>query len=159
MPYLGLGACSAGSTGAGVGEAYGLNSSAGQLYLDDQRVQQNAAAIDTVTGDLVRDPQTGMHRGMESVAQQVYLALRTLRGSSVVKNLGFAFKFRVISETTAQKVRDAVNEALKDLVLRRLISVERIDVERVKVTAISILVVWKNLTNGETNTTRFSPNG
>jgi len=93
---------------------------------------------------------------MDSVSQQVYLALRTLLGSSVVRDLGISFKITTISETTAQKVRDAVTAALEALVSRRLVEVVSVKSSRIKITGIEVLVVWKNLTNGETETARWT---
>ena len=157
MSDLGIGLFGAGTFGAGYGAPFTINSTAARVFLDAQGIKRNAAQIDPKTGDFVRDPQTGIHRGMDSVAQQVYLSLRTVRGSSIVPAFGFGFKSLTISETTAQKARDAVNEALQYLVDAGLVEIVSIDVKRIKITAIEIKVQWRTLTNGETNTTLFSP--
>lgn len=152
---LGLGRSGFGSSVFGYGTPGTVNSTAEKLYLDESKAQRNAAAINTVTGDIVRDPLTGIHVGMDSVQQQVYLALRTIRGSAVVADLGINFKIKVISDTIAQKVRDAVTEALADLVARQLVRIENITTERIKLTGIRIIVKWFNMTNGETVTSRW----
>lgn len=152
---LGAGECGAGSSFFGYGEPYTQNSTAGKVFLDANGRQRNAALINPNTGDIVRDMTTGIHMGMDSVAQMVYLALRTIKGSSVISSFGIEFKFKTISNTTVQKVKEAVQAALQDLVLRQLIEITEITVNRAKVTGIEYTVKWKNLTNGETNTQNF----
>jgi len=156
MADQGLGNCPVGTSAFGYGKPLRMNSTAALLFLDKSKGQRNAAEINSVSGDIVRDPVTGIHRGMDSVSQQVYLALRTLLGSSVVRDLGISFKITTISETTAQKVRDAVTAALEALVSRRLVEVVSVKSSRIKITGIEVLVVWKNLTNGETETARWT---
>lgn len=156
MPDLGFGLAAFGSSSFGYGESAVVNSTSAKLYLDTKGAQHNAAEINTVTGDLVRDPETGLHRGMDSVGQMVYLALRTLKGSSIVRELGINMRVKLLSETTTQKVRDAVNEALSNLVSRQLVEVTQINAERFGMTGLRVSVIWKNLTNGETETSRWS---
>lgn len=152
---LGLGRFGLGLGSFGYGVPAKANSTSVKLFLDQTKEQRNAAEINTVSGDIVRDQVTGIHRGMDSVEQQVYLALRTLRGSSVIADLGINIKIKVISDTLAQKVRDAVTEALSSLVSRRLVRVESISVERIKLTGVRVIVKWFNMTNGETITSRW----
>lgn len=151
----GLGSAPFGSSPFGYGAVTAINSTATKLYLDNQGTRRNVESINTVTGDTVRG-ERGIHKGMDSVAQQVYLAIRTLRGSSVVNDLGINFRVKVISDTITQKVTDAVTEAMSDLVSRQLVSVESVAVNKIKLTAIEVIVTWKNLTNGETETTRWT---
>ena len=155
MPNLGIGAAPFGSSAFGFGSPVKQNSTSALLYQGPDGSRKNAAEINTVTGDIVRDAQTGIHKGMDAVQQQVYLALRTLKGSAIVQTLEIAFKVKVISETTAQKIKQAVNEALSDLVTRQLVRVDSVTSERIKVTGIRVIVQWTNLTNGETNTSRW----
>lgn len=155
MPDVGIGLAPFGSSRLGFGAPAQTNSTTAKLYLAADGLRKNAAFIDTVSGDVSRDPNTGVHLGMDGVQQQVYLALRTLKGSAIVQNLGISFKMTVISETTVRKVEDAVRSALADLVLRQLVKIGKITVERVKMTAISITVTWTNLTTNETNVSRW----
>jgi hypothetical protein len=154
MPY-GLGIASLGSTALGFGAPTKTNSTTAKLYATSSG-RGNAAQVDTETGDMVRDGTTGIHRGMDGVQQQVYLALRTLKGSAVVSTLGIAFKATTISETTARRVQDAVRLALADLSLRQLVRVDEVTSERVKMTGLRVSVKWTNLTNGETNVSRWT---
>jgi len=155
MPDLGLGAAPMGSTPFGFGAPMTLNSTSAKLYLSADGARRNSAQINSVTGDLVRDASNGLHAGMDSVSQQVYLALRTLRGSAIVQRLGIAFSVKIINETTSRKLADEVYVALADLTSRQLIEVVSVDSERIKVTGIRVSVKWRNLTNGETNVTRW----
>jgi len=155
MPDLGIGFAPLGSTPIGFGAPSKLNSTTAKLYLGTDGARKNAAAIDAVTGDALRDATTGMHRGMDSVQQQVYLALRTMKGSSSVLSLGIAFRATTISETTTRKIEEAVRAALAGLVLRQLVRIVSIKSERVKMTGVSVTVTWTNLTNNETNVSRL----
>ena len=156
MPDIGIGLAPLGSSSLGYGSPTISNSTSALALLDQSGIKRNAVMIDTVTGDFVRDQTTGVHLGMDSVQQQVYLALRTLKGSSVVLNLGIAFKVKTISETTTQKLKAAVNEALLPLTSRALIAVTNVTAERVKMTAITVSVSWTNLTTGELNISRWT---
>jgi hypothetical protein len=155
MSDAGIGRAPLGSSSFGYGAPTRASSTSAKLYLDERGVLRNAAAVDAVTGDLVRDPLTGIHRGMNSTQQQVYLAVRTIKGSSIVQRLGILTKVKVITDTTAQKVRSEVNTALADLVSRGLITVGTIDVQRVRATGIRVHVYWTDLTNGETNVEKW----
>lgn len=155
MPDLGLGAAPIGSTPFGFGAPMTLNSTSAKLYLSSDGARRNSAQINSVSGDLVRDASNGVHTGMDSISQQVYLALRTLRGSAIVQNLGIAFAVKVITDTTARKLANEVYVALSDLTSRQLIEVVSVKSERIKITGIRVIVQWKNLTNGETNVTRW----
>ncbi len=154
MPNLGLGAAPLGSSPLGFGVPARLNSTSAKLFLDDQLGRRNAVHINPVSGDFTRGAD-GVHTGMDSVAQQVYLALRTLRGSAIVRTLGVAFNVKVINETTARKLEQEARAALADLTTRRLVEIVSVTSTRVKLTGIRIEVRWKNLTTGETDTARW----
>jgi len=156
MADLGAGLCPIGVTGVGYGTPYTLNSTAAKLFLDASGVQRNAAQIDPRSGDMVRGPD-GIHRGMDSTGQQVYLALRTARGSVPIKNFGFGFVSKTIDSTTTQKIQDAVRLALAPLTQRGLITLDEVTVVRSKTNAVEVSVKWTNTTNAETNTTLFNP--
>ncbi len=156
MPDVGIGLAPLGSSSLGFGAPTKLNSTTAKLYLSQGLQRRNAAGLDTVTGDVKRNAVTGIHEGMDGVEQQVYLAVRTIQGSSVVSSLGISFKMTVISDTTARKVEDAVRLALSDLVTRLLVRVDKVTVERVKMTGLRVIVLWTNLTTGEKNETRWT---
>ena len=156
MPSLGLGAAPLGSVSLGYGAPARANSTSAKLFLDEKLVRRNAVHINPATGDVVRDPANGVHTGMDGVSQQVYLALRTLRGSAIVQGLGVAFNVKVINETTARKLEEEARRALSDLVTRRLVEVVSVTSARVKLTGVRVDVTWRNLTNNETNVSRWT---
>jgi hypothetical protein len=155
---LGMGLSAFGSSRMGFGTPGTINSTVAKLFLKelDQSVRGNAEAINPVTGDYVRDTTTGIHRGMDSVQQMVYLALRTVKNSTLVPNFGLRNFGEVITDSTRNDIINAVNETLRDLVLRQLIEIVSIEVTRVKAIAYQILVKWRNITNNETNVFRIS---
>lgn len=155
---VGMGLAAFGSSRMGFGTPGTINSTVAKLFLKelDQSVRGNAEAINPTTGDYVRDTTTGVHRGMDSVQQMVYLALRTAKNSTLVQNFGLRNFGDVITDSTKNDIINAINETLRDLVLRQLVEIVSIEVTRVKSTAYQILVKWKNLTNNETNVFRIS---
>lgn len=157
MTDYGAGNSGFGSGRAGYGSPYTINSTAVKLFLkeEDLTQQANAAAINPVTGDYVRDQVTGIHRGMDSVQQMVYLALRTAKNSTLIPNFGLRSFGDIVTDSVKLDITNAINEALQDLVLRQLVEVISIDINKLKATAFSILVKWRNLTNKETNTFRI----
>lgn len=155
---LGMGLSAFGSSRTGFGTPGTVNSTVTKLFLkeEDLSVKGNAAAINPTTGDYVRDETTGIHRGMDSVQQMVYLTLRTVKNSTLVNNFGLRAFGDVVTDSTKKDIVNAINESLRDLVLRQLIEVISIDVSKIKSTAYQILVKWKNITNNETNIFRIS---
>ena len=156
MSDLGFGRAPLGSSAFGYGSPSVSNSTSAQVLLDEFGSKRNAMKIDTVTGDFVRNADTGIHLGMDSVQQQVYLALRTLKGSAVIQTLGIAFKITTLSETTEQKVKEAVADALSQLTARSLIRIDNVEAKRVKMTGLSVAVTWSNLTTNEKNISRWT---
>lgn len=157
-PEIGFGVCPLGTSLFGYGVPYTINSTVPKLFLkeDDLSFQANAPAINQKTGDFVRDPVTGIHRGMDSVAQMVYLALKTAKDSTLIPNFGIKKFPKLLTDGIEQEIEQTIQDALSELILRRLIELVLVEVVRVKKTAIQILVRWKNLTNNELNTFRVS---
>lgn len=155
MAFLGLGACPLGSTPIGFGIYTSLNSTAGKLYQDNDGIIRNAEKINIETGQVEYDQETGIPKGMDSVQQMVYLALRTVQGSSIIPTFGLKFNLKTINSSTKQKIQQAVEGALANLVSRRLIEIVEITVDRIKLNAIFYQLKWKNLTNNETTLDKF----
>lgn len=153
---LGIGECSAGDSFAGFGEPAQLNSLAGKLFLDNQKNQKNAVAIDPNNGRVLRDPDNGFHKGMNATQQMVYLALRMLEGSSAQKSLGIKSPPKTISPATPAQIVENVRKALQSLVLRRLVKINSVDVQIVKQNGIQYVVQWTDLTSNEKNTSKFN---
>jgi hypothetical protein len=155
---LGLGVAPLGTALYGYGAPTTLNSTVSKLFLkeEDLTVQANSPAINTKSGDFIRDPETGIHRGMDSVQQMVYLALRTAKNSSLVPNFGINRPPKVITDGVEREIQQTVQDALSDLILRRLVELISVEVQRIKTTGLQILVNWRNLTNSENNTFRIT---
>lgn len=147
MYDLGIGLCGFGSSIAGYGEILPANSTVQKLFRlpSDKNLQGNAPAIDPQTGDMILDPETGIHMGMDDTQQAVYLALKTFKNSSSVLDFGLDFRSKIINQTTIQKLQDAVKETLKDLTSAKRIEIKEIKVTRPKQNALYCNVVWKNL--------------
>lgn len=158
MSDNGIGIAPFGTCLYGYGTPTVINSTAGKLFLkeEDLSIQTNAPAINAKTGDFIRDPETGIHRGMNSVSQMVYLALRTAKNSTLIPNYGINPFPKVLTDGIERKIQQDVEDALRDLTLRRLIIINSIQVSRVKQSALQILISWRNLTNNEENNFRIS---
>lgn len=155
---IGMGLSAFGSSRTGFGTPGTINSTVAKLLLkeNDLSIKGNVVAINQITGDYIRDETTGVHRGMDSVQQMVYLALRTAKNSTLVQNFGLRSFGDVVTDSTKKDITNAINETLRDLVLRQLVEVVTVEVTKVKSTAYQILIKWKNLTNNETNIFRIS---
>lgn len=149
MADYGLGQAGFGSSIIGYGQINPVNSTVKKLFRlpSDPTKQGNAAAIDTVTGDVILDPETGIHMGMRDTQQQVYLAIRTLKYSSSVADFGLDFNGKIIQPSTFQKLQDAVRLTLKSLVDQNKISITSINVSRLNKTGLKCIVEWKDLTS------------
>ena len=148
MTDVGFGQAGFGGCIAGYGEIVPVNSIVSKLFRlpEDTTRQGNSAAINTTTGDIIRDPETGIHMGMMDTQQSVYLAIRTVKYKSSVMDFGFDFKAEVIQPSTIQKLQDAVKAALKFLVDANKISIQSIDVSIYNKTGLRCVVTWKDLT-------------
>lgn len=98
----------------------------------------------------------GRVQGMGNVNQLVLLAITTVRGSSVLPNLGQTFSLIKEKGTDFKRqVASAINLALSDLVKRSLIRVVSIDVQE-PITAPDAAIVnvkWQDVTTGVFDTT------
>jgi len=115
-----------------------------------------ARFIDPVTKRFVVDSY-GHHSGMDAVQQQVYLAIRTVRGRAIPETLGNTVSLiKDIGDGFEEQVRSDLLDALQGLISARRIRVVTIDVDRFPdmATRAFIRVRWVNLSNGreyETN--------
>lgn len=161
MTDLGIGIAGFGSAIAGYGEIVPINSTVKKLFRlpEDLALQGNAVAINTLTGDVIRDQETGIHMGMVDTYQQVYLAIRTLKYSCSVSDFGLDFSADIINESTTKKLDDAVRTTLKSLVDQNRIEIILIKTERVKQTGLSCEVRWKDKNTNKVFPFRFSPSG
>lgn len=92
--------------------------------------------------------------GWDSTSQRVYLALRTVLGSSAVQTLGIDLPTGgVITANMEQRIRNAVLAALKSLTTAGLIEVVDVVTTRVAQSGVQTVVTWRDTGTGELNTT------
>lgn len=158
MTDLGFGQAGFGGSIAGYGEIVPINSVVSKLFRlpEDTTKQGNSPAINTTTGDIIRDPETGIHMGMRDTQQQVYLAIRTLKYSSSVADFGLDFNGKIIQPSTFQKLQDAVRATLQSLVDQGKIEIVSITVSRINSNGLSCIVDWRDLFTGKKIPFRFS---
>ena len=155
MSDLGFGLSPFGTSIFGYGTTTSLNSSTAKLFLKSDGSRGNVAKIDAVTGDFVLD-EFGNKVGDDSVNQMMYLALRTSKNSSALLNFGIDLSsIKTITDGVNLKITLFINDAVKHLTDKNLVSIENVIIERTKDTGLAINVKWKNLTSNELNTFKF----
>ncbi len=150
---LGFGYAGFGLSHFGYGTPAAINSSTKALFKKLDGTYGNCGLIDPLTGDDVLD-DSGNPIGDNSINQMVYLALRTTRNSSVLLNFGIDIKnIKTITDNIKLKFQLAVNDAVKHLTDRKLITITLVEVTEImnKPGAIQVLVNWKDNSNGEIN--------
>jgi len=148
----GLGLAGYGSSQYGYGTPATVNSTTAKLLLKTDGTYGNVPKIDPNTKDFVLD-ENGNKIGDNSVNQMVYLALRTYKNASAVLGFGIDInKVKVINDNIQVKIQLMVSEALSDLISRKMITLDKVLVTRVKQTAIQVDVLWTDLTNNSQNT-------
>ena len=151
---LGLGACPMGSSPLGFGSPGAVSSIVAPLLRKPDGTYGDAVAIGPATGDYVLD-EHGNKVGGISVAQRVYLALRTRLGSSAVANLGIEPFPDVIRADFETRVRAIVQAALLDLTTAGLVELVDTNIGALNTNPDGrrIAVRWKDITNGQITTT------
>lgn len=150
---LGLGVSGLGTSIFGYGSLISTNTTTAKLFLKTDGTIGNAIKIDPLTGDYVLD-SNGNPVGDNSINQMVYLAFKTTRNSSALLNFGIDIsKIRTITDNVNLKFQLAVNQAVKHMTDRNLIKIISVDVSQINnlPNTLKVLVKWKDLTNGETN--------
>lgn len=126
MP-IGIGAQPAGSSGAGYGVASSAIPLKGRITPNDIGRSTGARFIDARKGDYVIN-EDGRCIGMTPGQQAVYLAAKTVRGTSAVKSMGQTLsEIEVITENAKSAVEQKLNEALQPAVDGGLITIVDFD--------------------------------
>jgi len=153
MSDIGFGLCGFGTSVYGFGTPGTANSTTAKLFIKEDGTRGNTIKIDPNSGDYVLD-DNGIPMGDNSINQMVYLALKTTKNSSALLNFGIDIaSIKTVGDNVKLKFTLAVNDAVKHLTDRRLISIVSVDVVQLmnKPGAIQVTVKWKDLTNGEVN--------
>jgi hypothetical protein len=136
----------------GVGYSPAPNSTAARLWIQPDGSRGDCGRISTVSGDYVLT-DTGERVGWSSTEQRVYLALRTVLGSSAVPTMGIDLPSGgVINDNLFQRIRNAVLAALKSLTTAGLIEVVDVATARVGQSAVQTTVTWRDTGTGSLNT-------
>jgi len=152
---FGIGACGCGSAGAGYGSPAQVNSATAPLFRKSDGTYGDCQEIDTRpghVGDYKLDAD-GNPLGWDSVKQMVYLALKTVLGSSAVPTMGLELEMTIIRDDTARKNRLSVEAALSRLITQGLIALIDVVTTRLANSAIQIEVKWEDISQGEINST------
>jgi phage baseplate assembly protein W len=132
----------------GVGTpATATDTSAGKIYRDEKTGDSlGSRKIDTRTRQYVFDSY-GRIVGMPDVAQLVQIALSTTKGSSVIAGLGHELSsIEDFTTSHAEQVRSTIERALGDLIKRKLVRLNSVDVQRFNQSGAVITVKWTDLT-------------
>lgn len=154
---LGMGLCRCGLAVVGFGDVATADDINTQILPDASRQQsQDARFIDPSSKDYVVD-QYGRTVGDNSIAQQVYLALITTKGSCANFTLGNDFKkIKTYNSKTIQaQISTQVRLALKTLIDNKSITLINVSVVLSQVQTISIKVEWRNNLTQQNNTFRI----
>ncbi len=149
----GAGNCGCGSSSAGFGTPYRLDSTAAQIFIKQDGSQGNIELIED--GDYVLN-DTGINVGDDSTHHSVMFALTTLRDSSAVRNFGVGPFPKVVGGSTEREIIASVELALKHLTDSRSITLLNVSFSRFGSTSGQIVVTWQNQ-NGESQNFLFNP--
>lgn len=124
-------------------------------YRNPKAGAQRARWINPLTKRFEVDTN-GQIVGMDAVQQQVYLALRTIRGTALPDSLGSdILSTQDVGDDFAARMRVAVDRALTRLIAAKLISVVSVDVSQFAEDGRFIRVRWLNLATKQERTTTF----
>jgi hypothetical protein len=111
----------------------------------------NTRFIDPLTKDYQFNEQ-GYAVGGNGIQQLVYLAILTVKNSSVIKDFGQGFtSVKTLGSNYKTLITNEVNNALSDLVKKKLIELVSVDISTAGTTS-RIIIQWKNLKNNDLNT-------
>ena len=159
MPFLGFGYSAFGTTPFGFGAVPASDSTTAQLFVKPDGTRGNAPLIDSIKRDYVLDATTGIKVGADSVPMMVEFALFTLKNSSAVLGFGLEAPNGLFSPDADRRADVAARAALAHLTKKKLISIQRVTLNRLNVRAAFIGVDWVNLATGETFFNQVALNG
>ena len=145
----GFGSSPFGAGPYGWGTPAGAPEPADQLYLDPSSgIIGTGRKIDPATRQYAYDA-FGRYAGQETVPQLVYLAFATVKGSSILSDLGETYsKIDVIGDSFTKDVEDQARAAVQSLVDQKKLEIKRVVVQRLGESAATIQVYWRDLTTG-----------
>ena len=151
MP-LGAGIAPAGSAPAGFGSPDVAQVPSKVIWPDPVTgLSQTAAKLDARTGQPTFDA-LGRRQGMSGIQQMVLLRAKTIRGSSVIANLGLQAASGVIGPNTQRQLADAFAVAMADIVAQKLIKILSVTVDQFSQSGEYVIFRWQDLTTADPST-------
>lgn len=146
--FKGFGLAPAGTAPFGFGAPALADPNIGQALTKTDGSQGEARSIDPRTRDYAFD-EKGRVKGIDSVQQQVYLALVTVRDSSSVTGLGQLFSsIKLITANLQTQMTNEVRQALSRLIAENKVQLVSVRVELTPSKAALVHVEWLDLTKG-----------
>lgn len=154
-PYLGAGFAPAGFSPGGYGTPATQSEPTRQDFIIDEGpyagLVGDVRLLDPITQDY-RMNDNGYFVGGIGIQQMVYLALLTVKGSSLDSSLGQSYSnVKVIGTNFQQSITNEVNNALSNLVNSKKITINTVNVVKQN-NMLRIDVRWTDLTRGITLT-------
>lgn len=144
-PKKGFGLAPFGSSIFGYGSPALANPNIGKALATTTGVGE-VRFINPKTKDYEMDPATGKLLGGTDTQQLVYLALVTVSNSSAVQSLGQGIsKIKLITSNLQRQVENEVQLALRSLIIKNIISLDSVTVDRDRNNAVIIVVAWTDL--------------
>lgn len=147
----GFGSQPFGSSPYGIGTPAVAEASGGKI-LRNASTGKSTGSLLIENGNYVFD-DNGRLLGMDDVKQLVYLAVRTTKGSSAMRELGQTLrKIDRITSNIERRVDATLREAVKHLVDKQLVEVTSVTVEHVREGVVIARMAWRNLLTGDADT-------
>lgn len=147
MPNLGNGLLPLGLSPYGIGYPEGATVFTGAILTDPaSNTSTGSRRIDPKTRDYVLDG-SARASGMGDTQQLVLMAVSTARGSSAMLALGHRLDdIDTIGDDISRRVRSILEDALADLVARKLITIVAVVAQVLRPGAVYINLRWRDTT-------------
>ncbi len=149
---IGAGGCPMGSSPCGFGVPGSIASSYPTVLRKVDASIGSSVALDPKTGDYVIG-DTGQRVGSDPVPPMVLLALRTIKGSAAVLDLGIGEFPKMLDDDVGARLRALVDDALSNLVTAGLVEVVEVTTGRAGTSSAALAVSWRDLSSGQVQTT------
>lgn len=131
-PPIGFGMSPFGTAPFGFGSVVQANPNVGRVFGKANNSVGSGKFINPETRDYQMDPNTGRLIGQDSAQQLVYLALITVKGTSIVTGMGQEFStIKTVSDDFLVKATNLVKASLKLLIDTRVIVLNEVKIDLV----------------------------
>lgn len=144
----GFGSQPFGSSPYGIGTPAVAEAAGGKLLRDSVSGKSTGSLL-IQDGDYVFD-ENGRLLGMDDVKQLVYLAVKTTKGSSAMRELGQTIrKIDRITSNIEYRVEATLRAAVKHLIDKELVEIISVKVEQIREGVVIARMAWRNLLTGK----------